>query len=541
MANEFVARNGLISQNNTIVSGSLTVTQNITGSNLLLNGSTGTLFSANIDTLILTGSINVTAGITGSLLGTGSWATNALTASYIATAQTASYVTGSIFTSTNRVLSASNALTASRVVLSNGLANSVQYGGGSGGILMTGSGNFQYNGLNMTLTNGYILQSNGTNYYLYLGKTGLVGADETGIWSYDTALDNTYPITSYDISTNKYYFANYNIVYNGANAYLGVGTSTPAAKLHVLGSSIITSALTVGSSSLGPSENTLTLGAQDAINEGGQLGFNAPGGTYISASFIDLYQNRLRILKGTNAGTNAEIAWWSMHTKQMALPAYNSLSAFTGSSVAKLAVDSSGNVLTVANGFDSKLDLYAGLGSTTKAESPFYSTTTVNGTASTTNFQFNIQAIPIPSTATITGVKWYQGTNGVYTSTAGTSVALYTYSAGTITLVASSSNQSIFSSSYGSATTWRTASFTSTYTATPGIYYIGFCWNPSATTTAPTLGTSPQISLAVGSTYDYTNSAAVAMVRNSLGTCPSSQALSGMSAAVQTLYYLALY
>ncbi len=33
MANEFVAKNGLISQNNTTVSGSLTVTQNITSSN----------------------------------------------------------------------------------------------------------------------------------------------------------------------------------------------------------------------------------------------------------------------------------------------------------------------------------------------------------------------------------------------------------------------------------------------------------------------------------------------------------------------------
>jgi hypothetical protein len=32
MANEFVAKNGLISQNNTTVSGSLTVTQGITGS-----------------------------------------------------------------------------------------------------------------------------------------------------------------------------------------------------------------------------------------------------------------------------------------------------------------------------------------------------------------------------------------------------------------------------------------------------------------------------------------------------------------------------
>ena len=57
MANEFVAKNGLISQNNSTVTGSLTVT----------------------------------SGITGSLYGTASWATNATTASY---AQTASSVIG---------------------------------------------------------------------------------------------------------------------------------------------------------------------------------------------------------------------------------------------------------------------------------------------------------------------------------------------------------------------------------------------------------------------------------------------------------------
>lgn len=66
-------------------------------------------------------------GFTGSLQGTGSWATNAVTASFlpIATYQitasvatnavTASYVTGSIFTSANPVLSASYAATASYI------------------------------------------------------------------------------------------------------------------------------------------------------------------------------------------------------------------------------------------------------------------------------------------------------------------------------------------------------------------------------------------------------------------------------------------
>ncbi len=112
------------------------------------------------------------------------------------------------------------------------------------------------------------------------------------------------------------------------------------------GNAIITGSLSVATASLGPSENTITLGARDSVNEGGQLGLNAPGGTYTSASFIDLYQNRIRILKGTNAGSTAEVANWSMHSLQMSLPAYNSPSAFTGTPVAGLGVDSGGNIVT---------------------------------------------------------------------------------------------------------------------------------------------------------------------------------------------------
>ena len=111
---------------------------------------------------------------------------------------------------------------------------------------------------------------------------------------------------------------------------------------------LITSSVAIGTSSLGPSENTLTLGARDTSNEGGQIGFNAPGGTYTSASFIDLYQDRIRILKGTNAGSTGEVANWSMQTLQMSLPAYTSTGAFPGTSVANLEVDSSGNIITTA-------------------------------------------------------------------------------------------------------------------------------------------------------------------------------------------------
>jgi len=59
MANEFVTKNGLISQNNTTVTGSLIVTN----------------------------------GITGSLRGTASWATNAINATNATTATNATYAT----------------------------------------------------------------------------------------------------------------------------------------------------------------------------------------------------------------------------------------------------------------------------------------------------------------------------------------------------------------------------------------------------------------------------------------------------------------
>jgi hypothetical protein len=111
---------------------------------------------------------------------------------------------------------------------------------------------------------------------------------------------------------------------------------------------LISGSLTVGTSSAGPSENTITLGARDTANEGGQIGFNAPGGTYTSASFIDNWQNKHRILKGNNTTSTGLIAQWDIHTTQLQLPAYTSVSSFPGTAAANLAVDSAGNIITVS-------------------------------------------------------------------------------------------------------------------------------------------------------------------------------------------------
>lgn len=132
MANEFVARNGVLAQNNSQVTGSLSVSNGITGnltgtasfatsaSNALtasyLAGGVPSGFpytgSAIISgSLQVTGSLYVSNGITGDLTGTASFATSASRATSTLNADTASYVLNAV--SASRATSALNATTAS--------------------------------------------------------------------------------------------------------------------------------------------------------------------------------------------------------------------------------------------------------------------------------------------------------------------------------------------------------------------------------------------------------------------------------------------
>ncbi len=124
---------------NVVISGSLTVT----GSTNIIGNSGTTLLSSNADTLVFTGSLfttgsiistgslNILGGVTGSLLGTASYATqalsasywsgsviNAATASYVQTAQTASYVLNAVSASHASTASYLNPINNSYLVLS---------------------------------------------------------------------------------------------------------------------------------------------------------------------------------------------------------------------------------------------------------------------------------------------------------------------------------------------------------------------------------------------------------------------------------------
>ena len=257
---------------------------------------------------IVTGSLTVTNGITGSLFGTASWALNALTASFV----TASNVYGPF--GSNSITSASFAVSSSRAVSS----------------------------------------------------------------SFAT--------------TSSY-----------SNTSTSASFASTASYVNTLNQSVlITGSTTIGSSSLGASENTLTLGPSPAggAGEGGQLGLNAVGGTYTSASFIDNWQNKFRILKGTNASSTGLIAQWDIHTTQLQLPAYTSPTAITGTVSGLLAFDTSGNIITTTTGS-------GGGGGVTINNNVDNYIVTATGTANTLNgesgLQYNGTSLTVTGQVTASG------------------------------------------------------------------------------------------------------------------------------------------
>jgi hypothetical protein len=124
---------------------------------------------------------------------------------------------------------------------------------------------------------------------------------------------------------------------------VGIGTTSPAATLHVSGT------VSIGATSVS-SEGNLFLGPK-STTEGGQMFFQA-GTSYTSASMLDVYQSDanpyFRILRGTNTASDSLVAQFNLHTKQFILPAYTSTASFAGTATAYLAVDATGSVITVA-------------------------------------------------------------------------------------------------------------------------------------------------------------------------------------------------
>lgn len=193
MPNEFVARNGIIALNNSII----------------------------------TGSLNVTQGVTASLFGTSSWATNALTSSYILSAVSASFASTAsnvLGGTTNYIPLFNNATT---------LSSSVMYQSSSNiGIGTTSpTQKLEVNG-NIKLTSGGYLYGDGSDAYLVLtNANGSKLAYGSSVYFEALAASANIRASSENINI---FNNNGRITLSGSGA-VGIGTTSPIYKLDVSG------------------------------------------------------------------------------------------------------------------------------------------------------------------------------------------------------------------------------------------------------------------------------------------------------------------
>jgi len=182
---------------------------------------------------------------------------------------------------------------------------------------------------------------------------------------------------------------------------------------------------------------------------------------------------------------------------------------------------------------------YQGLGSTIKA-SPLGLNLALNISTQTqlTTASLRLMPVYLSAPATITGVKWYQSIIGSYTANNYNGVGLYSVSGGTITLIASSTNDGTIWQTFATGS-WGNKAFSSPLSnLSAGTYFIGILWNASATTTAPSVQTIASSSASIQS-FDFTGGK-LATLLSSQNTLPSSITLSTTTNSGVS-YWLSLY
>jgi hypothetical protein len=133
--------------------------------------------------------------------------------------------------------------------------------------------------------------------------------------------------------------------------------------------------------------------------------------------------------------------------------------------------------------------------------------------------QFRAVAVYVPIAQTITGVKWFQTVQGAFTNTGYNGVGLYTYSGGTITRVALSTDSEATWET-ATANTWGNVAFATPYSASEGLYYIGLLYCGGAT--APAIGSTVNSINANVNSGDFSNSSELSLTLSGQTSLPSS-------------------
>lgn len=135
------------------------------------------------------------------------------------------------------------------------------------------------------------------------------------------------------------------------------------------------------------------------------------------------------------------------------------------------------------------------------------------------------------SPETITGIKFYQGTQGVFTGNNFNGIALFSYSAGVLTQVAITANDANIWK--GTSNTWQTVAFTTPVALQPDIYFYCFMYSndevATPTPTAPAIGVAQAWAASGLPAGDFTNSAKITANQTSQTTMPASVNMTSLS------------
>jgi hypothetical protein len=199
--------------------------------------------------------------------------------------------------------------------------------------------------------------------------------------------------------------------------------------------------------------------------------------------------------------------------------------------------------LVMANegGRDYYLSVLIGMGSAIRAL-PCLGAPDIGATGSgtLTDAQIEVTAVWLPVAFNVTGVKWFQSTQGVYTGDQYNGVGVYGYNSatGTATLLASSANDATIWSTSGS-NSWTNKAFSTSPRLPPGVYLIGALYNNSAQTTAPSIAAAGNGSIP-GISLDLPNSGKLYSVISGQTVLPATFTMAGASGQTNGRY-LVLY
>ena len=171
----------------------------------------------------------------------------------------------------------------------------------------------------------------------FLSNTGSFSGSFIGEFTGSLFGTSSWAISSSRAISSSYALASTSASFSSTSSYVLQAVSASFANTasfvtNLNQSVIITGSATIGLSSQGIIENTLTLGPAPAggIGEGGQLGLQAIGGSYTSASFIDTWQDQFRILRGPNNGSNAGLMYMNLQSGNTQFVGAITASAYNG-------------------------------------------------------------------------------------------------------------------------------------------------------------------------------------------------------------------